>query len=142
MDDNPGTASYPLLPIGTVRSPLRSREECPHQGFEGAPEAEIAFDPTFAEGLEGLKPGAEILVLTWFHEARRDVLKVHPKNDPRNPLRGVFLTRSPDRPNPIGLHRVKVVALEGGRLRVRDLEALDGTPVLDVKPVLSCSDDA
>jgi tRNA-Thr(GGU) m(6)t(6)A37 methyltransferase TsaA len=142
MDGSADVAAIGLRPIGTVRSRFKRREDCPRQGFEGAPEALIVLEPAFEEGLEGLAPGGEVIVLTWFHEARRDVLKVHPRNDPQSPLRGVFVTRSPDRPNPIGLHRVAVVAVDGGMLRVGGLEALDGTPVLDIKPVLSESDDA
>lgn len=133
---------FQVRPIGTVRSPLRSREECPHQGFEGAPEAAIVLDEAFAEGLGGTAAGDSLIVLTWFHQARRDALMVHPRRDPHSALRGVFATRSPDRPNPIGLHRVTVVAVDGATLQVRGLEALDGTPVLDIKPVLSESDDA
>jgi tRNA-Thr(GGU) m(6)t(6)A37 methyltransferase TsaA len=108
----------------------------PKQGDEGAPEAAIVFDPDVAEAAKDLHVGDEVIVLTWLHLARRDVLSVHPRGNERTPLRGVFSTRSPDRPNPIGLHTVQVVGIEGSRLRVRDLEALDGTPVIDVKPTL------
>ncbi len=125
-----------LTAIGTVRSPLRDRAAAPRQGDEGAPEAVLVFEPGVAAGLDGLAVGDEVLVLTWLDRARRDVLRVHPRGDAARPEAGVFATRSPDRPNPIGLHRVTVLAIDGLRLRVRDLEALNGTPVLDVKPVL------
>lgn len=130
------TAQYEIRPIGRVESSLRSRGEAPKQGFEGAPEAWLVFDPTVAEGMRDLEVGAEVFVLTWLHRAQRDVLVVHPRDDPTNPETGVFGTRSQDRPNPIGLHRVRVVAVEGTRMRVQDLEAFDGTPIVDVKPVL------
>jgi tRNA-Thr(GGU) m(6)t(6)A37 methyltransferase TsaA len=125
-----------LTAIGTVESSLRSRAEAPKQGDEGAPEAWLAFDAAVAAGLEGLAAGDEVLVLTWLDRAARDVLRVRPRGDAERPETGVFATRSPDRPNPIGLHRVTVLEVEGTRLRVRDLEAIDGTPILDVKPVL------
>ncbi len=137
-----GPETYALTPIGIVRSPLRSRAEAPMQGYEGAPDAWLEIFPAFAEALDGIAPGSEVVVLTWFHRSRRDVLKVHPRRDPANPLTGVFATRSPDRPNPIGLHRVTVLEVDGTRLRVAPLEAIDGTPVLDVKSVLSRSEDA
>jgi len=125
-----------LMAIGTVQSPLRSRAEAPKQGDEGAPEAWLAFEPRFADGLDGLAAGDEVLVLTWLDRAERDVLRVRPRSDAARPMTGVFATRSPDRPNPIGLHRVTVLEVDGTRLRVSDLEAIDGTPILDVKPVL------
>lgn len=125
-----------LVPIGTVRSALRSRAQAPRQAHEGAPEAWIELDPRFAPGLRDLQPGDAIFVLTWLDRSRRDVLTVHPRGDLSAPEQGVFSTRSPDRPNPIGLHRTTVVAVEPTRLRVAELEALDGTPVLDLKPVL------
>ena len=115
---------------------LARQADAPKQGGEGAPDAWLVFDPAYAEGLRDLEVEDEILLLTWLDRAERDVLSVHPRDDVRNPLRGVFSTRSADRPNPIGLHRVRVLAIEGTRLRVSDLEALDGTPILDVKPVL------
>jgi tRNA-Thr(GGU) m(6)t(6)A37 methyltransferase TsaA len=114
-----------------------SRSEAPKQGAEGAPEAWIEIDAAHAAGLEGVTAGDEVLVLTWLHLGRRDVLRVHPRGDPANPLTGVFATRSPDRPNPIGLHRVRVLERAPGRLRVWPLEAVDGTPVIDIKPALS-----
>ena len=125
-----------LHAIGKVESPLTDRAAAPKQGDEGAPEAWLVFESRVAEGLDGIAVGDDLLVLTWLDRARRDVLRVHPRGDLANPEQGVFSTRSPDRPNPIGLHRVKVGAIDGLRLRVRDLEALDGTPILDVKPLL------
>ena len=130
------SADLRLAPIGTVESPLADPAAAPKQGDEGAPEARIVFDPAALAGLEGIAAGDEVLVLTWLHLARRDVLRVHPRDDAERPRRGVFSTRSADRPNPIGLHRVEVVSVEGASLRVRNLEAVDGTPVVDVKPAL------
>ena len=126
-----------IRPVGFVESPLVDRATAPKQGFEGAPEAWLVFDPEVAAGIRDLHPGAEIFVLTWLHRAQRDVLAVHPRDDPRTPETGVFSTRSQDRPNPIGLHRVAIVAIDGLRVLVRDLEAFDGTPIVDVKPVLA-----
>jgi tRNA-Thr(GGU) m(6)t(6)A37 methyltransferase TsaA len=128
--------SYEVLPIGRVESALVERALAPRQGDEGAPDAWIVFDPGVREALRDLRVGADILVLTWLHEARRDVLVVHPRGDTNRPLEGVFTTRSPDRPNPIGLHRVTVLAVDGLRVRVSGMEAIDGTPIVDVKPVL------
>lgn len=125
-----------LVAIGTVESPLTDLATAPKQGNEGAPEAWLVFDERLVEGLDGIHEGDEILVLTWLDRAQRDILRVHPRDDPTNPERGVFSTRSADRPNPIGIHRVRVAAIAGGRVRVRDLEALNGTPIVDVKPVL------
>ena len=125
-----------LVAIGTVESPLTDRESAPKQGDEGAPEASLVFDARVADGLQGIAVGDDLLVLTWLDRAQRDVLRVRPRGNPANAEQGVFTTRSPDRPNPIGLHRVTVVAIEGLRLRVRNLEALDGTPIVDVKPLL------
>jgi tRNA-Thr(GGU) m(6)t(6)A37 methyltransferase TsaA len=130
-------AAYELRPIGTVCSPLTDLGAAPKQGDEGAPDAWLLLDPGFAAGVEGIEAGEELLVLTWLHRGRREVLRVHPRGDRSRPEQGVFGTRSPDRPNPIGLHRVRVAEVDGGRLRVSGLEALDGTPVLDLKPVLS-----
>jgi tRNA-Thr(GGU) m(6)t(6)A37 methyltransferase TsaA len=133
---------YLLRPVGIVRSKLKRREDCPRQGWEGAPDAWVEIDPAFVDGLDGITPGLEVILLTWFHKAERNVLKVHPRNNPENPLRGVFTTRSSDRPNPVGLHRVEVLEVDmQGRLRVRPLEALDGTPVIDIKPILRKSLD-
>ena len=125
-----------LVAIGTVESPLTDRASAPRQGDEGAPEAWIVFEAAVADALDGIAAGDELLVLTWLDRARRDVLRVRPRGDAARAEQGVFSTRSPDRPNPIGLHRVTVLAVEGLRVRVADLEALDGTPVVDVKPVL------
>ena len=127
---------YELWPIGWVESPLLDPEAAPKQGNEGAPEAWLTLDEQFSEGMRDLEVGAEVLVLTWLDRARRDVLVVHPRDNPANPLKGVFSTRSADRPNPIGLHRVRILLIEGTRVRVRDLEAVDRTPILDLKPVL------
>jgi tRNA-Thr(GGU) m(6)t(6)A37 methyltransferase TsaA len=129
-------SGFELTPVGRVESPLTDGGTAPKQGYEGAPDAWLVFEPAVLEGLQGIRPGARVIVLTWLDRARRDVLRVHPRDDPARPMQGVFNTRSADRPNPIGLHPVEVVSIEGRRVRVRDLEALDGTPVLDVKPVL------
>jgi len=134
-------AQYLLRPVGVVSSLLKSLEDCPKQGWEGAPDAWLEIDPLFADALDGLVVGSEIIVLTWLHESRRDLLKVHPRGDPDNPLRGVFATRSPDRPNPVGLHRVKILDMpKPCRLRVGPLEALNGTPIIDIKPMLDESE--
>jgi tRNA-Thr(GGU) m(6)t(6)A37 methyltransferase TsaA len=125
-----------LNAIGRVESPLAERAEAPLQGHEGAPDAWLVFEPWAADGLDGIAEGDELLVLTWLDRANRDTLRVHPRGDPSNPEQGVFNTRSPDRPNPIGLHTVEVVAIDGLRFRVRPLEALDGTPIVDLKPPL------
>lgn len=125
-----------LVAIGIVESPLTDAATAPKQGYEGSPEAWLAIDRSVAGALDGIAAGDEIFVLTWLDRADRGVLRVHPRDDPANPERGVFSTRSADRPNPIGLHRVTVVEIDGSRIRVRDLEALDGTPILDIKPVL------
>jgi tRNA-Thr(GGU) m(6)t(6)A37 methyltransferase TsaA len=130
-----------LTPIGWVESPLTERAAAPKQGHEGAPDAWLVFEPAMGDGLDGIAAGDEIIVLTWLDRARRDVLRTHPRSDPANPEQGVFNTRSPDRPNPLGLHRVNVVAVDGLRLRVRNLEALDATPIVDVKPVYPPVDD-
>jgi len=126
-----------LRPIGWVHSSLKRPADAPKQGFEGAPDAWIQIEPDFLPGLDGIEAGQEVLVLTWLHQARRDVLAVHPRDDLRRPLSGVFATRSADRPNPVGLHRVKVLSIDrSGRFDVQGLEAIDGTPVIDLKPVL------
>jgi tRNA-Thr(GGU) m(6)t(6)A37 methyltransferase TsaA len=130
-----------LRPIGRVESALTDRERAPRQADEGAPEAWLVFDDEVVDGLRDLRPADELLLLTWLDRARRDVLRVHPRSDPSRPLQGVFSTRSPDRPNPIGLHRVRITAVEGARVRVESLEALDGTPILDLKPVLGRTED-
>ena len=128
--------TYELRPIGRVESPLTDRAAAPKQGDEGAPRARVVFLLEFREAASGLREGDEVLVLTWLHLGRRDVLSVHPRGDAKRPLTGVFATRSPDRPNPIGLHAVAIEAVEEDAITVRDLEAIDGTLVLDVKPVL------
>ena len=125
-----------LVEVGRVESPLRDRDAAPKQGDEGAPDAWLVFHDEVAGAARDLQPGDDLLVLTWLHQADRDVLRVHPRSDPSRAEQGVFSTRSPDRPNPIGLHRVEVVAVEDTRVLVRHLEAIDGTPILDVKPVL------
>jgi tRNA-Thr(GGU) m(6)t(6)A37 methyltransferase TsaA len=125
-----------LEPIGRVESKLLEPADAPRQGDEGAPDAWLVLDPAFTDGLRGLQVGADVVVLTWLDRARRDVLTVRPRGDTERPMSGVFNTRSPDRPNPIGLHRVTILAIDGNRIRVSNLEAVDRTPVLDVKPVL------
>ncbi|HEU5106248.1 MAG TPA: tRNA (N6-threonylcarbamoyladenosine(37)-N6)-methyltransferase TrmO [Solirubrobacterales bacterium] len=125
-----------LRPIGSVSSPLEDRAAAPKQGDEGAPEATLEIDIRFQPALEGISAGDDLLVLTWLDRGSREKLTVHPRDDETRPATGVFATRSPDRPNPIGLHRVKVVSVDGPTLRVEDLEAIDGTPILDLKPVL------
>jgi tRNA-Thr(GGU) m(6)t(6)A37 methyltransferase TsaA len=125
-----------VMPIGVVESPLTDPATAPKQGNEGAPDSWLLFEPEVIEGLEGIRPGDQVIVLTWLHRARRDVLRVHPRDDLSNPMQGVFNTRSADRPNPIGLHEVEVASVDGRRMRVRNLEAVDGTPILDVRPVL------
>ena len=127
---------YEIVPIGWVESPLTDRAQAPRQGDEGAPPAWIVFEPAVAEGIRDLRPGTEVLVLTWLDRADRDVLVTRPRDDPANPMTGVFSTRSSDRPNPIGLHRVRIAEVTGLRMLVEGLEAIDGTPVADVKPVL------
>jgi tRNA-Thr(GGU) m(6)t(6)A37 methyltransferase TsaA len=130
--------SYIIEPVGVVRSELISREAAPLQGDEGAPDAWLELTAAVAPGLAGIKAGDELIVLTWLHLAQRDVLQVHPRGNLETPLMGVFATRSPDRPNPVGLHRVAVWEVDGRRLKVAPLEAIDGTPIIDLKPVL-CS---
>ena len=133
------SSSTRLRAIGVIRSALKERRDAPRQGSEGAPDAWLEVHPWAAEGLRGLAVGDEIIVVTWLHRGRRDVLQVHPRSDRRNPLKGVFATRSPDRPNPLGLHPVTVRSIEGNRLRIGPMEAIDGTPVMDIKPVLGRS---
>ena len=131
--------TYDIRPIGFVESPLTDPADAPKQGVEGSPEAWLVFDPTVRAGISDLAVGDAVFVLTWLHLADRSVLTVHPRDDPRAPLTGVFSTRSSDRPNPIGLHRVRVLLVDGCRVRVADLEAVDGTPIVDVKPVLDAT---
>lgn len=130
---------FQVEPIGWVESPLTERSQAPRQGDEGGADAWLAFEPRVAEGLRDIAPGAWLIVLTWLDRADRGVLVTRPRDDPARPPTGVFSTRSPDRPNPIGLHRVQVIATEGPRIRVRPLEALDKTPVIDLKPVLDAA---
>jgi tRNA-Thr(GGU) m(6)t(6)A37 methyltransferase TsaA len=127
---------YEVVPVGWVKSPLTEMTRAPMQADEGAPPAWLVFEADVADAIRDLRPGTEIIVLTWLDRADRSVLLTIPRDDPRNPVTGVFSTRSPDRPNPVGLHRVQVIAVEGLRVQVDHLEALDGTPVIDVKPVL------
>ncbi|OQY50468.1 MAG: tRNA (N6-threonylcarbamoyladenosine(37)-N6)-methyltransferase TrmO [Desulfobacteraceae bacterium 4572_87] len=128
---------FQLQQIGTVRSSLKSRRDCPSQEREGAPEAWIEIDPAFAEGLLGLHPGKEILVFTWLHLGNRNTLQVHPRGNRQNPLKGVFATRSPSRPNPVGFHQTRIVSLEQPlKIKVDALEVVDKTPVIDIKPVI------
>lgn len=129
--------SFEVRAIGRVESSLNDAASAPRQADEGAPEAWLAFEPDVLEGLRSLHVGDEVLILTWLDRARRDVLTVHPRGDTSRPPEGVFSTRAPHRPNPIGLHRAEITAIDGPRVRVRHLEALDGTPILDLKPVLS-----
>ncbi len=133
---------YLLYPIGFLQSPLKELKEAPMQGREGAPDAWLEVNASVAEGLEALAVGDQIIVITWLHKAQRDILKVHPRGDETVPLAGVFATRSPDRPNPLGLHRVTVLEIAGARLKVGPIEAIDGTPVVDIKPVLLQSADS
>jgi tRNA-Thr(GGU) m(6)t(6)A37 methyltransferase TsaA len=135
-DSTTNSRRYDVVPIGWVQSPLVERAQAPKQGNEGAPPAWLVFEPEMAEGIRDLNVGDQVILLTWLDRARRGELSTRPRDDPANPIVGVFSTRSPDRPNPIGLHRVQIQAVEGLRILVDDLEALDGTPIIDVKPVL------
>ena len=132
MSDN----SYTIEAIGVIRSELIDRKNAPRQGDEGGYEAWVDINANVVDGLVGINVGDELLLLTWLHQAQRDVLQVHPRGNPNNAIAGVFATRSPDRPNPIGLHRVTVLAIDGQRLKVGPIEAIDGTPIVDIKPVL------
>ena len=133
--------TYILRPVGRVESPLTDRDDAPKQGDEGAPLARIVFLSEFREAVRDLRRGEEVLVLTWLHQGRRDVLSVHPRGDTNRPRAGVFATRAPDRPNPIGLHAVRIDNVEESAITVHNLEAIDGTPVLDIKPVLGLVHD-
>ena len=126
-----------LRQVGVIRSELKLRKNAPRQGSEGAPDAWLEIDPRFVKALHLLRAGDQVIVIAWFHQGRRDVLQVHPRGDKRNPLTGVFATRSPDRPNPLGLHPVVIREIDGTRLRIGPIEAIDGTPVVDIKPVLN-----
>jgi tRNA-Thr(GGU) m(6)t(6)A37 methyltransferase TsaA len=129
--------TFDIRSIGRVSSSLRTLDAAPRQADEGAPEAWLVFEPEAIEGLRNIRAGDDLILITWLDRARRDVLTVHPRGDASRPPEGVFSTRSPHRPNPLGLHEVHVTAVESGRLQVRSLEAIDGTPIVDVKPVLS-----
>src|SRR5262245_38205505 len=122
--------------VGTIRSTLVARKGAPRQGDEGAPDAWLEIEPWAVDALLGMNAGDELIIITWLHEGRPDVLQVHPRSELQNPLTGVFATRSPDRPNPLGLHPVTIRSIEGARLRIGPIEAIDGTPVVDIKPVL------
>jgi tRNA-Thr(GGU) m(6)t(6)A37 methyltransferase TsaA len=137
--DDPGSpaVTYEVRPIGWVESTLVDPAAAPNQGEHGAPDAWLVINPEVREGVRDLHAGSDVLVLTWLHQARRDELATRPGDDPTGPERGVFSTRSPARPNPIGLHRVTIVAVEDGRLRVQPLEAIHGTPLVDIKPVIA-----
>jgi tRNA-Thr(GGU) m(6)t(6)A37 methyltransferase TsaA len=135
------TATYSVQTIGYIRSSLRSLADAPRQGSEGAPDAWLEVQPAFAVALRGMAVGDEIIVITWLHEADRNILEAHPRADPRNPLTGVFSTRAPHRPKTLGQHRVTVSDIEGPRLRVGPIEVIDGTPVIDIKAVLAYTRD-
>ena len=128
-----------LRPIGVIRSTVTSRRDAPKQGNEGAPDVWLEIYPWASQGLLRMAVGDQIIVITWLHQGRRDTLQVHPRGDAKNPLTGVFATRSPDRPNPLGLHPVEVREIAGARLRIGPMEAIDGTPVVDIKPVVPCA---
>ena len=140
MADSFGS-TFTIRPIGHVESPLTSTADAPRQGDEGAPPAYLILDSNVHAGLDGMAGGDEIIVLTWLHEADRGVLTVHPRGDLTRAEQGVFSTRAPSRPNPIGLHRVRVLSLDGIRIQVSGLEAIDGTPIVDLKPVLGNVDE-
>jgi len=137
MERSKPSGSDVLRPVGRIRSPLTDRKGAPRQGDEGAPDAWIDVEPEFLPALRGLEAGQDVVVLTWLHLARRETLDVHPRGVPENQLMGVFATRSPDRPNPVGLHRVTLLEIADGRLKVGPIEAVDGTPVIDIKPELN-----
>jgi tRNA-Thr(GGU) m(6)t(6)A37 methyltransferase TsaA len=132
--------TFSIEPIGVIRSEIKNREDAPLFYTEGAPNAFLEILPAYIEGLDRMRVGDEVIVITWLHRAHRNVLEVHPRGDPSNPLTGVFSTRSPDRPNPLGLHRVRVLEINRGRLHIGPIEAIDRTPVVDIKPVVESSD--
>jgi tRNA-Thr(GGU) m(6)t(6)A37 methyltransferase TsaA len=132
--------TFSIEPIGVIRSEIKQIEDAPLFYTEGAPNAFLDLMPAYKDGLDRMQPGDEIIVITWLHRARRDVLKVHPRGDASNPITGVFSTRSPDRPNPLGLHRATVLEITAGRLHIGPIEAIDGTPVIDIKPVVASTD--
>ena len=125
-----------LQPIGWVRSPIHDRDEAPKQGDEGAPDVWVEIERQFLPAMDGLRVGDEIMLITWLHQGGRGYLSVHPRGDVSRPKRGVFSTRSPDRPNPLGLHRVKIFQMCDEKMKVGPLEVLDGTPIVDIKSVL------
>jgi tRNA-Thr(GGU) m(6)t(6)A37 methyltransferase TsaA len=132
--------TFSIKPIGVIRSEIKNREDAPLFYTEGAPNALLEMIPAYTDGLYRMQVGDEIIVITWFHQACRETIKVHPRGDVSNPLTGVFSTRSPDRPNPLGLHRVKVLEINQGGLHIGPIEAIDGTPVIDIKPVVESND--
>jgi tRNA-Thr(GGU) m(6)t(6)A37 methyltransferase TsaA len=132
---------YALRPIGVIRSELKSIRDAPNFYTEGAPNAVVEVLPRYRRGLSRMRAGDEIIVITWLHRARRDVLRVRPEDNPKFPITGVFSTRSPGRPNPLGLHRAKVLEIDGCRVRIGPIEVVDGTPVVDIKPVVGEADD-
>jgi tRNA-Thr(GGU) m(6)t(6)A37 methyltransferase TsaA len=134
--------TYSLHPIGYIHSTLQAIDDAPKQGSEGAPDAWLEVEPELETALRGVAVGDELVVIAWLHRGKRDVLEVHPRGDPNNPLTGVFATRSPHRPNPLGLHRVTVRERSGTRLRIGPIETIEGTPIVDIKPVLIGTDDA
>ena len=137
----PQPNSYLLKPVGFIRSPVQGREDAPRQGAEGAPDAWLEIESRFADALLGVEVGHELIVITWLHEAKRDVLKGHPRSDESRPVTGVFYTRSPARPNPLGLHPVTVREVDGRRLKIGPIEAFDRTPVVDIKSASTRADD-
>jgi len=141
MDNVASMKSYTLEPVGFIRSSVKRRGDAPRQGAEGAPDAWLEIEPRFADALLGMKVGNELIVITWLHEAKRDVLKNHPRSDETRPLTGVFYSRSPARPNPLGLHPVTVREIDGTRLKIRPIEVFDGTPVIDIKSASTRADD-
>lgn len=135
-------SNFSLQPIGFVQSSITDRSEAPKQGYEGAPDVWVQIDQALQPALDGLAVGDDVILITWFHVSKRNVLQVHPRGEISNAITGVFATRSPDRPNPLGLHRVTIRQIQSNKLLVGPLEAIDGTPVVDIKPVLDKSEDA
>jgi tRNA-Thr(GGU) m(6)t(6)A37 methyltransferase TsaA len=133
-------SAYTLQPVGFIRSTVKGRADAPRQGSEGAPDAWLEIEPQFADALLGMEVGHELIVITWFHQASRDVLQNHPRGDQSRPLTGVFYTRSPARPNPLGLHPVTVREIDGTHLKIGPIEAFDGTPVVDIKSASTRAD--
>jgi tRNA-Thr(GGU) m(6)t(6)A37 methyltransferase TsaA len=139
-EDQTKRKHFRIKPIGFIRSDLKRRGDAPRQGREGAPNALIEVLPSYVKALHRMQVGDEIIIISWLHRAQRNVMEVHPRGDASRPLTGVFSTRSPDRPNPMGLHRVRVLGMDRGRLHVGRIEAIDGTPVIDIKPVIESND--